>query len=100
MVLMLLAGCSTKDVAEEYHLSEQGLGNKWKKEVIGRLTKTPPFMGKDPKMVQRCVGARKEVMIDMIKMVEKEWGGIANFLREEVKIPEEILRKSRAILQE
>ena len=100
MVLMLLAGCSTKDVAEEYHLSEQGLGNKWKKEVIGRLLKTPPFIGKDPKMVQRCVGARKEVMTEIVNMVEADWGGIENFLQEELKIPEEVLRNSKEALQE
>ena len=100
MILMLLAGCTAKDVAREYHLSEKGLGAKWKKEVVGRLTQTPAFAGKDPKMVRRAVGAREEVMMAIINMIEKEWGGIEHFLRQEMKIPEEVLRKSKEALQQ
>lgn len=99
MVLMLLAGCSTRDIAREYHLSEEGLGIQWKTEVMGRLMKTPPFIGKDAMVMQRAVGARAEVMTDVVGMVEKDWGGIENFLRQELHIPEEVLRKSKQALR-
>ncbi|KAL6718814.1 hypothetical protein ACLMJK_003048 [Lecanora helva] len=99
MVLMLLAGCSAKDVAREYHLSEEGLGTQWKAEVIERLTNTPPFIGKDALTVQRAVGARVDVMKDVVTMVKRDWGGIEGFLRQELHIPEEVIRKSKQTLR-
>jgi len=98
MVLMLLAGCTAKDVAKEFHLSEEGLGQKWQTDVMNRLMKTPPFIGKDLVTVQRAIGARKEVMMDLVDLLEKEWGGIELFLRCEMQIEEEVIMKSKEAL--
>ncbi len=55
MLLLLLAGCSTETVAEEYHLTEEGLGETWKAETVGRLLKHPTFRHGDIGDVERMV---------------------------------------------
>ena len=100
MVLMHLAGCSALDIAKEFHLSEEGLGAQWKAEVIDRLKDTPTFAGKDVEMVQRAIGARTEVMMGVVGMIEEDWGGIKDFLRKELHIPEEVLNRSKQILND
>lgn len=55
MVLLLLAGCSTETVAREYHLTEEGLGDGWKAEAVGRLLKHPSFRDGHIHGVERMV---------------------------------------------
>ena len=98
MVLMLLAGCSARDVASEFHLSEDGLGAQWKAEVTDELMTMPMFVGKDVKAVQRAIGARTEVMVDIVKMIEEDWGGIEDFLRKVLHISEVVLSRSKQVL--
>ena len=86
MILQLLAGCSAETVAEEYRLSEQGLGESWKAEAVGRLLRHPAFEESDSNDVLRMVGAREEVMKAVVKMVERSWGGIEAFLHEVVGV--------------
>ena len=99
MALMLLAGCSAIEVAREYHRSEDGLGYAWKTSTIERMIMNPRFAGQDRRAVERLVGAREEVMMDVVALIGKEWGGIEGFLRQEVKTSEWILKKSKEILR-
>ncbi len=99
MVLMLLAGASAEDVAKEYHRSEEGLGPDWKTTTIERMIMDPSFAGQDRRAVERLVGAREEVMMDVIAMIEKEWGGIEGFVREEMKVSDWVLHKSKGALR-
>lgn len=98
MVLMMLAGCSTEDIAEEYHRSEEGLGSGWKKRTIERLIVTPTFAGRDRGAIERLVGARKEVMEDVVAMIGQEWGGIEGFLGQEMQVSKQVLEKSKRAL--
>ena len=100
MVLMLHAGCTTEDVAKEFHLSEEGLGAKWKSSHVARFSKKPIFFGKDRSVVERALGAREEVMMALIATVNDEWGNIENFLRHDVQLPPGVIRKSKMALQE
>lgn len=86
MIILLLAGCSAETVAEEYHLSEQGLGPFWKAEAVGRLLRHPAFKGSDGNGILRMVGAREEVMRAVVMMVERLWGDVEGFLRREIGV--------------
>lgn len=98
MALLLLAGCSAQDIAKDYHLSEEGLGVDWMEEAIERMNQMPPFIGKDRRVVERVVGARTEVMLSVVAMVEEELGGIEKFLREKLKIADRAIQRSRRAL--
>lgn len=100
MVLLLLVGCSTEIVAEEYHLSEQGLGAAWKSEAVGRLLRHPVFKGSDSLGIFRMVGAREEVMRAVVTMMEKQWGGVEGFLREVIGVDEGIIERAKDALRD
>ena len=100
MALLLLAGCSAQDVAKDYHLSEEGLGVDWMTEAIERMHQKPPFVGEERKIVERVVGAREEVMMDVVAMVEQDWGGIENFLHQVAHVERKVIEKSQMALIE
>ena len=100
MTILLLAGCSAETVAEEYHLSEQGLGPSWKAEAVGRLLRHPVFQGSDGHDILRMVGAREEVMMAVVMMVERLWGGIEGFLRGVVGVDEGCIERARDNLRD
>ena len=100
MIILLLAGCSAETVAEEYHLSEQGLGPSWKGEAVGRLSRHPAFKGSDSDGILRMVGARDEVMRAVAMMVERLWGGIEGFLRREIGVDEDTIERARDNLRD
>jgi len=100
MLLLSLAGCSKATIAEEYHLSEAGLGPEWKADAVGRLKELPVFQGKDGGGVERMVGARKEVMLAVLKRVKREWGGAENFLKSQIGISPLKLEICKDVLRE
>ncbi len=100
MIILLLAGCSAETVAEEYHLSEQGLGPSWKAEAVGRLLRHPVFEGSDHHGILRMVGAREEVMRAVITMVERLWDGVEGFLREVIGVDAGIIERARDNLRD
>ena len=100
MILLLLAGCSAEVVAEEYHLSEQGLGPAWKAEAVGRLLRHPVFNGSNSHGVLRMVGAREEVMRAVVLMVERQWGGVEGFLRVMIGVEEDTIERAKDVLRD
>ena len=100
MIILLLAGCSANTVAEEYHLSEQGLGPSWKGEAVGRLLRHPVFKGSDSHGILRMVGAREEVMRAVVMMMERLWGGVEGFLREVIEVDEGTIERARDNLRD
>ena len=80
MILLLLAGCSPDAVAREYSLTELGLGDAWRAEAVGRLSKHPAFQGKDQSGIERMVGARESVMLAVIRNLEQDYGGVEGYL--------------------
>lgn len=98
MIILLLAGCSAEVVAEEYHLSEQGLGPVWKAEAVSRLLRHPVFKGSDSHGVLRMVGAREEIMRAVVLTVERQWGSVEGFLRRVVGIEEDTMDRARNML--
>ncbi|KAL9077433.1 MAG: hypothetical protein Q9161_000278 [Pseudevernia consocians] len=100
MIILLLAGCSAQVVAEEYQLSEQGLGPAWKAEAVNRLLRHPVFKGSDSHDIPRMVGAREEVMRAVVMMVEKQWGGVEGFLRKVIGVDEGTMERSKYNLRD
>lgn len=100
MIILLLAGCSAEVVAEEYHLSEEGLGPAWETEAVGRLLRHPVFERSDSGDVLRMVGARKEVMRAVVMMVERQWGGVEGFLREAIGVDEVTIERAKDALRD
>lgn len=57
-LVLLLVGVADEDVAEEYALTEIGLG-EWREEVLGRLVEeSKERLGGDGEGLRRMVGAR------------------------------------------
>lgn len=100
MIILLLAGCSAEVVAEEYHLSEPGLGPAWKVEAVGRLRRHPVFKGSDSHDILRMVGAREDVMRAVVMMVEKLWGSVEGFLRKVIGVDEGTIERSKYNLRD
>lgn len=100
MILLLLAGCSAEVVAEEYHLSEQGLGPAWKAETVCRLLSHPVFKGSDGNDVVRMVGAREEIMRAVVMMVERTWGNVEGFLRGVIGVDEGTIERAKDVLRD
>lgn len=99
MVVLLLAGCSAEVVAEEYHLSEQGLGPAWKADAVGRLLRHPVFQGSDSHDILRMVSAREEVMRAVVAMVERLWGGVEGFVRD-LGVDEDTIERAKDALRD
>lgn len=100
MIILLLVGCSAEVVAEEYHLSEQGLGPAWKAEAVGRLLRHPVFEGSDCHDILRMVGAREEVMKAVVIMVERQWGGVEGFLHRVIGVDESTIERAKDALRD
>lgn len=99
MIILLMAGCSAELVAEEYHLSEQGLGPAWKADAVSRLLRHPVFKGSDSHDILRMVGAREEVMRAVVMMVERQWGGVEGVLRD-LGVDEDIIERAKDVLRD
>ena len=100
MIILLLAGCSAEVVAEEYHLSEQGLGPAWKTEAVSRLLRHPVLEGSDSRDIFRMVGAREEVMRAVVTMVKRQWGGVEGFLRTVIGVDDVTIERAKDVLRD
>ena len=101
MIILLLAGCSAETVAEEYHLSEQGLGPSWKGEAVSRLLRHPSFKGYDSyDGILRMVSAREDVMRAVVTMMERLWVSVEGFLGEVVGMDEGTTERAKDNLRD
>lgn len=99
MMLLMLAGCSNTEIAKEYHMSEAGLGPDWRLDAIRRLSENPVFDGKPVEVIERMIGARKDVMKAVVDMVVKDFGSIERLLIEEMKIEAMTLNACKKVLR-
>ena len=99
MVILLLAGCSADTVATEYALTDAGLGDAWRAETVKRLSEHPAFEGEDPSGIERMVSARKEVMLAVIQNLNREYGGIEQYLAA-ITISNDQVKQVQRVLQE
>jgi hypothetical protein len=78
-LLLTLAGVEADKVAAEYALTEQGLA-ELKPVFIERLLQNPVLKGNQVG-VQNLVSAKKENMVASLKMIQKEFGGPENYMK-------------------
>lgn len=79
-LLLGLVGVEDDVIADEYSLTEEGL-REWIPVIVNNLLKEPEMKG-DEAMVRRMVGARKENMVEVLKMIRERWGGAEGYLRD------------------
>ncbi|CAK7209419.1 hypothetical protein SBRCBS47491_000435 [Sporothrix bragantina] len=75
-LLLGLCGVPDQVVAEEYNLTEAGLG-EWTELLVKAVLKQGATSEKG---ARRMVGARKESMINTLAMVREEFGGPENYI--------------------
>jgi protein tyrosine/serine phosphatase len=91
MLLMLLVGCSPSAVADEYALTEQGLA-EWRPPVVQRLLANPALKDNE-EGVNNMVSARRENMLAVIKLLEREYGGVEGYMEKEMGLAGEIVAR-------
>lgn len=92
-LILLLAGASDEEIAEEYALSEIGLVGM-KEGMVERLMQIEAI-SRDREGVERMVGSRKEVMIATIEMVRSKYGGVGGYLKSHCGLKDEDLQTTR-----
>jgi protein tyrosine/serine phosphatase len=133
--LFSFLGVKKETIAEEYNLTEQGLGNI-REEVVARLLQSPAFknyvasqatgkqltaeqiakliaddkagktvaveetmspeaLAKGREAALRMVGAKKATMMASLDMLEKDFGGAENYMREKCGLKDEELEALR-----
>ena len=92
-LILLLAGVSDEEIAEEYALSEIGLVDM-REEMVERLMQVEAI-SRDREGVERMVGSRKDVMLATIQMIGGKYGGVEGYLRNHSGLKDEDLQRIR-----
>jgi hypothetical protein len=71
-----LCGVDNITIAEEYSLTEKGLGD-WLESIVQNVIEG----GTDEASARRMIGAQKENMTATLKMLEEEFDGAEGYLR-------------------
>jgi protein tyrosine/serine phosphatase len=76
---VILSLCRVEDeiIAEEYSLTEKGLGS-WLEHLVQNVIHQ---LGADEDSARRMVGAKKENMIASLKMLSTDFGGAEGYLK-------------------
>jgi hypothetical protein len=77
-LILRLAGVKDEHIAEEYSLTEKGLG-EWRFEIIKRLM-ADAKTDNDREGVENMVGSKAVNMIATLEMIDKEFGGEIGYL--------------------
>jgi protein tyrosine/serine phosphatase len=78
-LILGVAGVDRERIAEEYALTEMGLG-EWRKIIVGHLMREEGT-GMSREGVERMVGARKENMSAMLEMIQERYGGAVGYVK-------------------
>lgn len=79
-LLLTLAGVSPDQTADEYALTDLGLADL-KPVFVERLLRNPVLNG-NTAGVQYMVSSNRQNMVDAIKMIEKDFGGAEQYVKE------------------
>lgn len=92
--LLSLAGVSDEVVADEYHLTEQGLGS-WMEAIVGIVMKNHDTT---PEAARRMAGARKDSIVAGMKTFRADYGGVEGYFKDKCGLSDDELSKLRSLL--
>ena len=90
-LLLTLAGVSAEKAADEYALTDLGLKDL-KPIFVERLLKNPALEG-NRDGVWNMVSSKKENMAAAIEMIQQDFGGAENYMREKCQLCEDEIRQ-------
>jgi protein tyrosine/serine phosphatase len=93
-LLLSLCGVGDDIVAEEYALTEAGLG-AWTEHLVTAVVNQT---GAPEEAARRMVGARKESMVGALKMLKEEFGGAKGYFRTQCGLEDEEVEKIKEYL--
>jgi len=95
-IMLGLLGVPEEIVAEEYALTEMGMG-PMKEYYVERLLSSGAFDGNsDPRAaVERMVTARKESMLATLEMARERWGGMEGYVKDVACVDDEVIAAVR-----
>ena len=96
-LLLSLSGVEDETVAEEYSLTELGLG-AWTEQLVQRVVKQT---GASEQAARNMVGAKRDSMLSALKMLNDEFGGAAGYFQKECGFSEdEVGRVKQSLIVE
>lgn len=98
MLLLLLAGLSASEVADEYALTDVGLRD-WKPAVVERLMGNPALNG-NREGAENMVSAKRESMLDTVQVLERQWGGVEGYVLGHLGLDVSVIERVRQVLRE
>jgi len=93
-LLLSLCGVADEVVAEEYALTELGLGT-WLPQLVQMIVKHSDV---SEEAARNMAGARKESMLTALKMVKDEYGGAEGYFKNKCGVTGEELDKIKTLL--
>jgi hypothetical protein len=96
-LIFLLLGVPKEQIAQEYSLTDQGLAHL-RPDFTERLMKNPALSG-NPKGIKNMISSKSANMVATIEMIDAEFGGAENYMREYCKLEDGEISQLRQNLQ-
>jgi hypothetical protein len=96
-LIFLLFGVPREQIAHEYSLTDQGLASL-RPRFTERLMKNPALSG-NPQGIQNMISSKAANMEATIDMIDREFGGSENYMREYCKLSVDEISSIRKNLQ-
>lgn len=96
MLLLSLAGCSDKTIADEYALTTQGLQGI-REAIVEQLLKRPDMAG-DRAAAERMTGSRAPAMLQTLAMLRRDYDGAEGWLRTQAGLSADECAQLRDVL--
>ncbi|PGH26924.1 hypothetical protein AJ80_01305 [Polytolypa hystricis UAMH7299] len=93
-LILSLCGVADEIVADEYALTAQGLGT-WMEHLVGVVVAKT---GVTEEQARRMAGARRESILDALRIVREEWGGAEGYFEKMCGVSREDLEKIKGLL--
>lgn len=93
-LLLSLCGVDDETVADEYSLTELGLG-EWAEHLVQAVITTT---GASEEGARKMIGAKRESILGALKMIKAEFGGPDAYFRDQCGLSEEEVKEIKQFL--
>lgn len=90
-LLQSLAGCSAKTIANEYALTRIGI-EPAREHLLAVLQAQTGVDINEPGMLEIC-GAKPATILKLLDLIEKRYNGVEGYLKNELSLTEEDIKK-------